>query len=153
MLSRFEQFTLAISGIYRSIQKIERKEMERYGLKGGCAQYLVALSQNPEGLTAAQLCELCDVDKAAVSRALSELESRGMVCRQGGLTGYRAKLTLTDEGCRVAAYTRRCAMAAVEAAGQDLSPETRAALYTALQSISGHLQTIQRQGIPQKDKE
>ena len=40
MISRFERFSFAISGIYRSIQKIERDEMERYGLKGGYAQYL-----------------------------------------------------------------------------------------------------------------
>ena len=33
MISRFEQFTSAISGIYRSIQKIEREQMEKYGLK------------------------------------------------------------------------------------------------------------------------
>lgn len=56
MISRFERFSFAISGIYRSIQKIERDEMERYGLKGGYAQYLVAMARHPQGLTSAQLC-------------------------------------------------------------------------------------------------
>ena len=50
MISRFEQFSFTISNIYRSIQKIEREEMDRYGLKGVYAQYLVALKRFPQGL-------------------------------------------------------------------------------------------------------
>ncbi len=153
MLSRFEQFTLTISGISRSIQKIERKEMDQYGLKGGCAQYLVALSHHPEGLTAAQLCEVCDLDKAAVSRAVKELEQQGMLRRDGGSAGYRAKLQLTELGQQAAAFTRGRAMAAVETAGRDLSDGERVILYGALQSIAARLQAIEEQGIPIQSKE
>ena len=38
MLTRFEQFTSSIAGIYKHIQKIERDEMIKYGLKGSYAQ-------------------------------------------------------------------------------------------------------------------
>ena len=34
MISRFELFVSSVSSIYRYIQKIERVEMEKYGLKG-----------------------------------------------------------------------------------------------------------------------
>ena len=78
MLQRFEAFTAAISGIYRDIQKIERDEMEKYGLKGAYAQYLLALSHCPEGLSAAELCEVCDKDKAAVSRVLRLTVDQGI---------------------------------------------------------------------------
>ena len=73
MLRRFEEFCSIISAIQHNIQKIERDEMEKYGLKGPYAQYLVTMSRCPEGITAAQLSEMCDKDKAAVSRALAEL--------------------------------------------------------------------------------
>ena len=77
MLSRFEQFSAAIFCIHRDVQKIERDEMEAYGLKGAFAQYLLAIRRYPQGLTAARLSEVCGKDKAAVSRALAEMERKG----------------------------------------------------------------------------
>ena len=70
MLNRFEQFTSAISALCRDVQKIERDEMEKQGLRGAFAQYLLAISRYPEGITASALCEVCDKDKAAVSRII-----------------------------------------------------------------------------------
>ena len=91
MVSRYELFSSAISSIYHDIQRIERTEMARFGLKGPHAQCLVALNRYPEGITAARLCEVCEKDKAAVSRIIAELEEEGMVTRdsQGG-SRYRA---------------------------------------------------------------
>ena len=78
MISRYEQFTALISSIDRAIQKIERDEMVKLGYKGAYAQYLAAMKRYPEGLTAAQLCYICDRDKAAVSRSVGELEAHGL---------------------------------------------------------------------------
>ena len=82
MITRFEQFSAAISTIYQSMAKIERMEMAKYGLKGPHAQCLLAMKRHPEGITAARICEVCEKDKAAVSRILSELEAAGMVVRE-----------------------------------------------------------------------
>ncbi len=152
MISRFEQFSFTISNIYRCIQKIEREEMERYGLKGVYAQYLVALARFPQGLTAAKLCEICDLDKAAVSRAVGEMVQRGLLERDNAnISGYRAKLCLTDLGRQAADYVSRRAQQAVEVAGCDLNDADRKVLYAALESISVRLQTISREGIPNKE--
>ena len=48
--------------------------MEKYGLKGPHAQCLLAMRRNPQGITASQLCTICDKDKAAISRTVAELE-------------------------------------------------------------------------------
>ena len=148
MISRFEQFSFAIAGIYRSIQKLEREEMDRYGLKGAYAQYLVTLSRFPEGLPAARLCQICDVDKAAVSRAVAEMERCGLITRAGTERSYRAKLCLTDAGREAADFVSRRAQTAVAAAGQDLTEENRQIMYAALEAISARLQVISREGIP-----
>ena len=50
MVDRFRLFSASISAIYRDIQKIEREEMERLGLKGPQAQCLVAISRRSEGV-------------------------------------------------------------------------------------------------------
>lgn len=150
MIDRFEQFVSYISAIHRDIQKIERDEMVKYGLKGAYAQYLVAMHRYPEGITAAELCEICGKDKAAVSRALSEMESKGLLIRQGNHDNqYRAKLFLTVAGKNAADYVCRKAIAAVEIAGQGLNDETRTLLYRSLRDIAAQIQIIARDGLPE----
>ena len=150
MLQRFEEFSFSISEIYHNIQKIERDEMDKYGLKGPHAQYLVAMTRCPEGLTAAQLSEMCDRDKAAVSRALNELEKRGLVIRElANDTAYRAMLKLTETGSTAARYVCEKATQAVELAGRGLSDEERTVFYAVLNRIGINLRAIARDGLPE----
>lgn len=152
MLERFEQFTSAISALYRDVQKIERDEMEKQGLRGAFAQYLLAISRYPGGITAAALCEVCDKDKAAVSRITAEMEARGLVEREtDGISQYRAKLRLTPAGQDAAAFVRKRASVAVELAGKDLSDEDRKVFYSALGRICASLQQISQTGIPETE--
>ena len=104
MITRFEQFSSAIARIYHDIQKIERVEMERFGLKGPHVQCMLALSRNPEGMTSSQLCTVCEKDKAAISRTITELEEEGMLDRDvHDGNRYRALLKLTERGKAAAA--------------------------------------------------
>lgn len=151
MISRYEQFSYIISCIYRQIQKIERDEMIKYGVRGSCAQYLAAMSRHPEGMTSTQLCEVCDRDKAAVSRALADMEDHGLVMRQSATdSNYRAMITLTQQGKELAAIVFDRAQAAVDAAGHGLTDEDRKVFYAALDLIATNLQVICRNGIPAK---
>lgn len=150
MLNRFEQFSFVISGINRYIQKIERDEMVKYGCKGAFAQYLMAIQRHPEGLTAAQLSEICDKDKAAVSRMVSEMEEKGLVTRTGeNGRFYKALIMLTDAGRSAADFVSRKARAAVSAVGSELSDEDRRVLYYALDLIAAKLHTLSEEGIPE----
>jgi len=149
MLGRYQQFSYIVSVINRQIQKIERDEMEKHGYKGAFAQYLVAMRHNDQGLTSAQLSEMCDKDKAAVSRVVAEMIEKGLIVRRcENDTAYRAKLFLTDEGCKIAVYIAGRAVAAVEAVGNELSDGERKMFYSTLDFIAGKLQIISKQGIP-----
>ena len=150
MVSRFEQFTGSISAIYRYVQKIERDEMEKFGLRGAYAQYLVAIARFPQGITAAELCEICDKDKAAISRVITELLVKGLVERTSIKNNlYRARLTLTEKGLQAAQFVRARAQAAVELAGEGLTDEDRKIFYATLERNSANLQQISRDGIPE----
>lgn len=150
MIDRFEQFVSYISAIHRDIQKIERDEMVKYGLKGAYAQYLVAMHRYPEGITAAELCEVCGKDKAAVSRALSEMETKSLIVKQCSHDNqYRAQLFLTEAGSNAAEYVCRKAVAAVQIAGQELNDETRTVLYRSLRRIASSIRKISQEGIPE----
>ena len=76
MQQRFETFTVLISGINRNIRRIKTEEMEEFDLKShhvSCIYYLYM----QDGLTARELCDLCEEDKANISRALDFLEKQG----------------------------------------------------------------------------
>ena len=75
MEERFETFTVLITRISRSIKRIKADEMADFELKGPHVSCLYYLSQR-DGMTAAELCERCDEDKAAISRSLDDLEKR-----------------------------------------------------------------------------
>jgi DNA-binding MarR family transcriptional regulator len=152
MLDRFEQFTSAISAIYRFVQKIERDEMEKYGLKGASAQYLLAMARYPEGITAAALCDVCNRDKAAVSRILSEMEAKGLITKvNNSESQYRAPLALTPSGKAAADYANRKASRAAEVVGQGLTDEDRRILYRALAHISANIEHLSHCGIPEQE--
>ena len=148
MLQRFEQFTASITTITHYIQKIERDEMEKLGLKGAYAQYLLAMHQHPQGLTAAQLCEICERNKAAVSRILSELEQRGLIHRSA--EAYRSVLTLTDEGRDIADWVSHKAALAAELVGQGLGDQDRTALYSTLTLITSNIEAVSKTGLPDR---
>ena len=148
-MNRFEQFSYVISGINRHIQKIERDEMIKYGYKGAFAQYLVALRRYSEGITSAKLCEICDKDKAAISRVLTEMQEKGLILREiQSDHRYNALIKLTAEGLKAAAYVDERAQAAIEAVGNEMTDENRAAFYATLDFIAAKLQTISKEGLP-----
>jgi len=148
MISRFEHFSTSISCISRYIQRIERMEMEQYGLKGPHAQCLLAMSRYPEGITATRLCQVCDKDKAAVSRMVAELEGKGMI-RRADPSGqrYRAVLQLTEQGKLAAAHVDERARRAVEEASEGMTEEQRGIMYSALDLIAENLESICSRGL------
>ena len=148
MESRYELISGSLASIYHDIQKIERMEMAKYGLKGPHAQCLLAMKRHPEGITAARICEVCEKDKAAVSRILSELEAAGMVVRekQNG-SRYRASLLLTQQGNLAAEAVVEKARLAVELAGTGFGEAERETFYRVLAIIAGNLHKLCREGL------
>lgn len=153
MLSRYEQFSSMISTICRCVQKIERDEMVKYGYKGSYAQYLVAISHYPDGITARRLCETCDKDKAAISRVIAEMEESGLVERVGeGTSKYRARLFLTDKGRKLADVVSERARVAVDLVGEGLTDYDRSIFYATLDRIAANLQKVGKEGIPAENR-
>ena len=153
MENRYELISASISSMYHDIQKIERIEMAKYGLKGPHAQCLLAMKKHPQGITAARLCEICEKDKAAVSRILAELEEAGMILRENrNGSRYRASLTLTEQGMAAADAVVEKARLAVEVAGIGFDEKEREVFYRVLAIIAGNLHKLCRDGLKETDK-
>ena len=151
MENRYELISSSVSSMYHDIQKIERVEMAQYGLKGPHAQCLLAMRRYPDGITASELCTLCDKDKAAISRTVAELERDGMVVRQArNGSVYRAVLKLTPQGLEASRQVDGRAQFAVDRAGETLTDEERAVMYKTLAMIASNLQTICEDGLEEE---
>ena len=98
MRERFETFTVLINRISRNIRKIKNQEMTEYGLRSAHVSclYFIYRSNN---ITATELCEKCEEDKATISRALDYLENSGFItCETKGTKRYKTPLVLTEKG-------------------------------------------------------
>lgn len=152
MTRKYEIFSTVVSSLYHDIQKIERMEMAKYGLKGPHAQCLVVMARYPEGITASRLCELCERDKAAISRTVAELETAGLLLRRDNHgIHYRVPLVLTEAGQIAARDVCDVAFRAVEQAGAGLNDQQREVFYHVLGTIAQNLHIISRDGLKEKE--
>lgn len=151
MINRFERFSFAISEIRRCWHKLAAEELAKFEMNSPHAVYLNTLYQYEEGITAARLAELCCKNKADVSRMVAIMEEKGIVEKEAtGGNMYRALIKLTEKGKIAAKHVRERAALAVELAGTGLSNGEREIFYHALELITTNLQTLSKDGLPDK---
>ena len=142
MQERFNTFTTLIAKISRNIRKIKTEEMKEFDLKSphvSCLYYLY----KQDGLTAKELCDICDEDKGAVSRSLDYLESEGyIVCNSKSAKKYKSPLMLTEKGKEIAKIVCEKVDKILSIASVGLTDEKRQIFYESLNLISNNLQKI-----------
>ena len=141
MINRFEHFTMDIFSITRSWNRLANEEMKKYGLRGAYGLYLVMIAGSEGQITAAKLADLCQRDKADVSRAVAACQKKGIL-EPYGESKYRASLILTKEGKELASQSSRRASEVIGQAGQDISQEMRENMYQCLDSIALRMREI-----------
>lgn len=145
MEQRFETFTVLITKINRNIRKIKNREMAEYNLKGphiSCL-YFIYLS---EGLTATELCERCEEDKATVSRNLDFLEKNGFVfCRDQTKKRYKSPVELTSKGLEAAGKIAAKIDSILETVSGQMSEGDRVIFYRFLTAVSDNIEKIAKE--------
>ncbi|MBQ7799455.1 MAG: transcriptional regulator [Oscillospiraceae bacterium] len=142
MKERFETFTVLINRISRNIRKIKNQEMAEYNLRSAhvsCLYYLYSA----ESLTATDLCERCEEDKATISRALDFLETNGyLTCNCKSSKRYKSPLVLTDKGLEVAKKIADKIDAVLAEISGGLTESERSEFYRSLSVISDSLDAV-----------
>ena len=139
MKERFQTFTSLIAKISRNIKKIKNQEMAEYGLRSvhvTCLYYLYAA----KSLTATELCELCEEDKATISRGLDFLEANGYIVCQADGKRYKRALHLTNKGMDVGKKIHEKINFVLDEICIDLTEEQRVEFYRSLTVISDSLE-------------
>ena len=140
MKERFQTFTVLIAKISRNIRKIKNQEMAEYNLRNAhvsCLYYLYV----SDSLTATELCDQCEEDKATVSRALDFLEAEGFVLREPRSgKRYNTPLCLTEKGREVGKAIKEKIDLVLDEICIDLTEEERERFYRSLAVISDSLE-------------
>lgn len=143
-MDRYKNFTVLIGKINREIRKIKTEEMKEYGLKSphvSCLYYFY----KEEKLTSKQLTEICEEDKAAVSRTIDFLEKEGYIlCKADVKKRYRDYLEITEKGKKVGKIIVDKIDEVLDKASLGLSEENRKILYQSLELISNNLHNLNK---------
>ena len=142
MQERYKTFTLLMAHISRSIRRIKSEEMAEFNLKSqhvSCLYYLY----RGGALTAKELCDACEEDKANISRSIDYLEENGYLV-SGAATPrrYKRHLTLTEKGEDIARRLAEKVDAVLRQASEGVAKEDRAVMYRCLDRINTNLQRI-----------
>ena len=142
MTERFETFTVMIAKISRNIRKIKAEEMAEYNLKSthvSCLYYLY----KEESLTAKGICDRCEEDKAAISRAIDYLEKNEYLeCEKSNGKRYKSHLTLTEKGKEIGEKISIKIDRILEQVSVGLTEDERGDFYKSLSIINDSLDAL-----------
>lgn len=141
MQDRFETFIKETTAIYRAVQQIKNMEMTELGLKGMHVMCVYFLYKHPDGLTAAQLSEMCGEDKASISRTVTTLKEKGYITEDQAdfPKKYRSVISLTESGQALGKIEHEKIVKVFQAGGQGLAEQNRAGFYSSLCLIAENL--------------
>ena len=144
MKERFETFTVLINRISRNIRKIKNQEMAEYNLRAvhiSCLYYLYLF----DSLTATELCEKCEEDKATISRAVDYLEKNDyLICESKSIKTYKSPICLTEKGKEVGEKIAKKIDGVLAQISGGLTEEERIAFYKSLTIISNSLEEVSK---------
>lgn len=142
MEERFQTFTVLIAKLNRYIRKIKTEEMVEFNLKSphvSCLYYLY----KAESLTAKELCDICEEDKANISRSIDYLEANGyLVGKPRTGKRYKSPLILTEKGKEAGEHIVRKIDFILDSVSEGLTEEQRKNMYASLSIICDNLQKI-----------
>lgn len=142
MKDRFETFTVTIAKINRNIRKIKNHEMAEYNLRSthvSCLYYLY----KSDNMTATELCDKCEEDKAAISRTLDYLEKNGyLICDSKTTKRYKSPLILTEKGKEVGKEIAKKIDRVLDKISDGLTEKERIEFYRSLAIISDSLEAV-----------
>ena len=140
---RLDEFMTLVIGASRSITKLKSKYMANYGLGSTHTMCIRKLYMSKNGLTRTQISELCELDKAQVSRITGELVQKGYVTEGPSRSNYKRRVMLTDDGKRIAAEINNIVLDINTYVSEKIAPEDIETFYSVFEEICENLKTAE----------
>ena len=141
---RFRKFVLLVEGIHKSVQKIKFNNAPDFGVKGVHTLWVYELLCHPEGMTASELAAKSMIDRSLISREIEPLVQKGYikVAESGRKRSYNTKITLTEEGKKIAVGIGEIAMDIQNRADGGISDSELESFYSTLEKLYKNLSVI-----------
>ena len=137
---RFNRFYSLICTSTKSLQKLKTKHMMHYGLTSAHTMCIRHLYSSEQGLTRMELAEMCDIDKAQISRTVNELCAKGYLTETGNESNnYKKRLKLTPMGKDTADEINRAVHEIHSFVSDDLTEDQLTTFYSTFELICSRL--------------
>ena len=141
---RFTTFFQTQERILKNIKKISSPVMQSYGLRSVHITCLLALRNNPDGLTVTELSRECFMDKALSSRLVKELLTGDFIMStpDSGEKNYNKRYILTPKSRKIMLEIICLINGFVEEAGQNIPAEDLATFHRVLAELDHNIEMI-----------
>lgn len=139
--NRFISFTNLVSSLNRVIFLIKEEETQKYELKSMHVSCLYNLYRF-NALTQVELIELCEENKAAISRTLCYLIDNGYVKIDNPDAKYKKSYSLTKKGIEMSEIIQNRVNSILEKASGSIPVIDRKKMYECLRKIDENLREI-----------
>lgn len=141
---KFLTFYQSLSGIVKDIKRKEMSYMRDYGLRSVHLRCLLKIRAAGNGMSAAELSRVCEMDKALTSRVLRELCDEGFVAvgSEGSRRAYKKAYFLTERSERVISDFDRDITECLVAARGSIPEEDMRTFYRVLFELESNISKI-----------
>jgi len=136
---RFILFSSLLNDAQKSIARLKYKKMDSYGLGSAHTLCLCVLYDNAQGVNKTELARLCGVDKAQISRIISDLLEKKYVAVATPERNYRQKYVLSEEGLAVTEEIKNIVRTINEYVSGDIPKDQLDTFYTIFRTICENL--------------
>lgn len=140
---RLDKFMTLVVGASRSVTKLKSRYMASFGLGSTHTMCIRKLYASENGLTRTQISEFCELDKAQVSRIISELAQKGYAVEGPGKSNYKRRVVLTDDGKKIAAEINSIVLSINTAVSEEIPPEELEVFYKVFGIICDNLKNAE----------
>lgn len=126
-----------IDATHKCISKIKQELILDSEVKSVHTFWLYVLLKHKDGLTASELAAKSKIDRSLVSREMQALYKSGYIEieQAGKKRGYNSRITLTEEGTRVAKIISDAAYKIQSAVSREISDSELASFYSTFEKI------------------
>lgn len=142
-VEKYIRFNLTVSNIEKALQKYKNSNLAEYNLRSTHMLCLVSLKYG-EAMTAADLADVCAVNKALISRVTADLFDMGYIEYTADSINkkYKKKITLTESGLNVTDEIAEKITSAVTSVSGQISETRLAVFYDVLFTIEKNLTNL-----------
>ncbi|TCT14556.1 MarR family transcriptional regulator [Natranaerovirga pectinivora] len=127
------------AAIYRSTQSIINKKLENYGIRSGQHDFLYVIIKK-QGISQTEMCDLLNVGKSTVTKAVNSLVKSGYVIKEKSLEDKRCyQIYLTEKGEEIAPRIKDIFDELSEIYKKNLSEEEYYQILNGLKIILGNI--------------